>query len=117
MTDYYKILNIPKNSSKDDIKKAYRKLALLYHPDKNKDIDAEEKFKEINQAYDVLYNQTTPNNPFDNNLFTNFNACQMMSVMKSSQIINQNGKIIIIEKTVITNPDGTTTTTTETKNL
>ena len=53
--DYYKILNIDKNSSKPEIKKAYRKLALKYHPDKNKDKGAEEKFKEISEAYAVLY--------------------------------------------------------------
>lgn len=53
--DYYEILNIGKNSSKSEIKKAYRKLALKYHPDKNKDKGAEEKFKEISEAYAVLY--------------------------------------------------------------
>ena len=52
--DYYKILQISKNASEDDIKKAYRKLALKYHPDKNKSPEAEEKFKEIAEAYDVL---------------------------------------------------------------
>ena len=53
--DYYKILGIDKNASKSDIKKAYRKLALKYHPDKNKSEGAEEKFKEISEAYAVLY--------------------------------------------------------------
>ena len=52
--DYYKILGIGKNASEDDIKKAYRKLALKYHPDKNKSSGAEEKFKEIAEAYEVL---------------------------------------------------------------
>jgi curved DNA-binding protein len=53
--DYYKVLGVNKNSSKDEIKRAYRKLALKYHPDKNKgDKAAEEKFKEINEAYAVL---------------------------------------------------------------
>ena len=51
--DYYKILGIAKNASEDDIKKAYRKLALKYHPDKNKSSGAEEKFKEIAEAYEV----------------------------------------------------------------
>ena len=55
--DYYTILGVSKNASKDDIKKAYRKLALKYHPDKNKgDKDAEAKFKDISVAYDVLGN-------------------------------------------------------------
>lgn len=52
---YYKILNIQSNATQDEIKKAYRKLAMKYHPDKNpNDLTAEEKFKEINQAYSVL---------------------------------------------------------------
>ncbi|MCU0850709.1 MAG: molecular chaperone DnaJ [Candidatus Thermoplasmatota archaeon] len=53
--DYYDILGIDHSATKDDIKKAYRKLALKYHPDKNKEKGAEEKFKEISEAYAVLY--------------------------------------------------------------
>ncbi len=55
-TDYYKILGISKNASSAEIKKAYKKLAIKYHPDKNRDNkeEAEEKFKEIAEAYDVL---------------------------------------------------------------
>ena len=53
--DYYKILGIPKSASQDEIKKAYRKLAVKYHPDKNAgDKTAEAKFKEINEAHEVL---------------------------------------------------------------
>ncbi|KAF5890914.1 dnaJ subfamily B member 1-like, partial [Clarias magur] len=52
--DYYSILGIQKGASEDEIKKAYRKQALKYHPDKNKSPGAEEKFKEIAEAYDVL---------------------------------------------------------------
>ncbi|CAB0032003.1 unnamed protein product [Trichogramma brassicae] len=52
--DYYKILGIAKGASDDEIKKAYRKLALKYHPDKNRAAGAEEKFKEIAEAYEVL---------------------------------------------------------------
>ncbi len=55
--DYYKILGVGKTASKEEIKKAFRKLAMKFHPDKNKDNkQAEEKFKEINEAYAVLSN-------------------------------------------------------------
>jgi DnaJ-class molecular chaperone len=52
--DYYKILGVSKSASEDEIKKAYRKMALKYHPDKNKDPGAEEKFKQCAEAYEVL---------------------------------------------------------------
>ncbi|MDJ1480022.1 J domain-containing protein [Cytophagaceae bacterium YF14B1] len=53
--DYYKTLGVAKNATADEIKKAYRKLAVKYHPDKNKDDkQAEDKFKEVTEAYEVL---------------------------------------------------------------
>ena len=54
--DFYDVLGVKKGASLDEIKQAYRKLALQYHPDRNKSKEAEEKFKEINEAYAVLSN-------------------------------------------------------------
>ena len=55
--DCYKILEVPRNASEEDIRKSFRKLAMEWHPDKNKDPDAEKKFKEINAAYQILSDQ------------------------------------------------------------
>ena len=53
--DYYELLGVNQNSDENEIKKAYRKLAMKYHPDKNKgDQGAEKKFKEISEAYEIL---------------------------------------------------------------
>src|ERR1051326_4583294 len=52
--DYYDVLTLTRSASKEEIKNAYRKLALQYHPDRNKSPGAEEKFKEISEAYAVL---------------------------------------------------------------
>ncbi len=52
--DYYEVLGVDKSASVDDVKKAYRKLAMKYHPDVNKEAGAEEKFKELSEAYAVL---------------------------------------------------------------
>lgn len=52
--DYYRVLGITKAATDEEIKKAYRKMALRYHPDKNKAAGSEEKFKEVAEAYEVL---------------------------------------------------------------
>ena len=52
--DYYKILEIPKTATQAEVKKAYRKLSLKYHPDKNSAPDAQSKFADISVAYDTL---------------------------------------------------------------
>lgn len=52
--DYYAVLGVSRDASADDIKKAFRKLARQYHPDINKSVGAEARFKEINESYEVL---------------------------------------------------------------
>ncbi len=65
--DYYKILGIEKNATESEIKKAYRKLALKWHPDKNPNNrkESEEKFKKINEAYSILSDKNK-RNEYDN---------------------------------------------------
>lgn len=66
MKDYYQILEIPRTATEQEIKKAYRKMAVKYHPDKNPgNPEAESKFKEINEAYDTLSDPTKKSN-YDN---------------------------------------------------
>src|SRR3990170_877484 len=52
--DYYEVLGVDRNTSPEEVKRAFRRLAFRYHPDRNKEDGAEEKFKEINEAYEVL---------------------------------------------------------------
>jgi len=52
--DYYEVLGVSKDATQDEIKRAYRKLALKFHPDRNKEAGAAEKFAECSEAYEVL---------------------------------------------------------------
>src|SRR3954451_2848802 len=61
--DYYEVLNVPKTATADEIRKAHRKLVRQFHPDVNKDNPkAEEKFKEVQEAYDVLSDEAKRKN-------------------------------------------------------
>ena len=100
MTDsknYYKIMGLDKDANEKDIKKAYRRLALLHHPDKNPgNQEAEEMFKKISEAYQVLsdsekrteYNNTSINKPF---IFTRRNNFNPFEVFNSFQQTHRHG--------------------------
>ena len=68
--DYYKILGITPSATPDEIKSAYRKLAIKYHPDKNRDPTAEEKFKEISDAYQELIRIKAQESDDDNDIMS-----------------------------------------------
>ena len=57
--DYYEVLEVDRNASKEDLKRAYRQMARKYHPDVNTNDGADERFKEINEAYEVLSNDNS----------------------------------------------------------
>jgi molecular chaperone DnaJ len=99
--DYYKILGINKSSTKEELKKAYKKLALKYHPDKapkEKEKEYEEKFKEISEAYSILsdnskrknydtfgnddFNQSSGGSGFGGQGFGNFRSDDLSSIFR-----------------------------------
>ena len=81
MKDYYKILQLNSSASKQEIKKAYRKLALQWHPDRNNNPEAEENFKKIAEAYEVL-SDDDKKKQYDNNNETKFNLTSPSELFK-----------------------------------
>lgn len=92
--DYYKILGVDKKATDAEIRKAYKKLAKEFHPDINKSLDAEKKFKEINEAYTVLSN--TENRQKYDNLGSNYSSHQRTGGSSDdfnwADYVNQGGK-------------------------
>ena len=100
--EYYKLLEINTDATVDDIKKAYRKLAIKYHPDKNREPGAEEHFKKISEAYQVLSDKDSRRKYDSGGLFTNkdnffnaqdlfnefFNNSDIDSIFKSDPFFN-----------------------------
>lgn len=107
--DFYKILGVDRSADKQELKKAYRKLAVKYHPDKNPgNIEAEEKFKTISEAYDVLsddrkraeYDNPSPfggGNPFAGSGFNPFDFFGGMHHQQADPTAPTRGKTLVID--------------------
>lgn len=87
MNRHYQVLGLNSKASQDEIKKAYRKLSKKYHPDINKKPEAENKFKEISEAYQVLTGKTKVKPPPTVNPFNNFNGFNQNRQRKAKNII------------------------------
>lgn len=91
--EYYKILEINPGASDEQIKYAYKRLAIKYHPDKNKDPDAEEKFKKISEAYQYLSNTNNSNSFINSNNINSISPEQLFSQFFQMNIGNNNRSV------------------------
>ncbi|AYV78969.1 MAG: molecular chaperone DnaJ [Edafosvirus sp.] len=84
---HYETLNLPKNASVEDIRKSYRDLAKIWHPDKNADINAPEQFKKISEAYQIL-SDPTKRMQYDNGMMNNFNQPMNFTFINPFNLFN-----------------------------
>lgn len=93
MKNCYEILGVPKTATTDEIKKAFRKLAIEFHPDKNKNSNAQDKFIEIYEAYEILSDETK-RNTFDELYFgvAEKGEAEETEFKEATQTARQNGK-------------------------